>query len=167
MSDEVYQVPAVFLAICFAGAERRHPGESNAMFDDVEELAIGKLLRRRGAEIERPRIQPTPVLSVTTPVVAVTARAMIGEVFEPGRHCRGRRRYGIATVPVLRGDRQGANHSGSACLSGAWGCVGTEACRPYIGQAQRRRHGDEREYDRDGSEQGAHFTSRARRAGAS
>src|SRR5271168_156827 len=56
VADEQHQLPAVIAAA--VDAERRHAGKAYAMLDDPKNLAIGKFLRIRLAQIRRLRIHP-------------------------------------------------------------------------------------------------------------
>src|SRR5215475_9331104 len=53
MPDEVDEAPGRVLEFRGAVAPRRHPGESYALLDDMEKLAVGQVLRHPGAHVRR------------------------------------------------------------------------------------------------------------------
>src|SRR5579872_4079377 len=57
----------------------RHPGQPNAIFDDVVNLPVGEILGGGIAEIRRLGIEHLPDLSSPTPIVIVADRAAIDE----------------------------------------------------------------------------------------
>ena len=78
MPNEEYQLPTVLLSV--DAAKRRHPGEPDAVLDDPKQLAVGKPLRFRQAQIRRLWVQTFTVQGIAAAIVGVTRRAMIREV---------------------------------------------------------------------------------------
>ena len=76
--DEIHQLPTGIGRVI--SAKGGHAGQSDAIFDYEEELAIAHALGVFSAEIGRLRVHPRAECRLATPIIAVTNRAVIGEV---------------------------------------------------------------------------------------
>ncbi len=88
-ADEPHELPGERFAFRIGGAaaERRHAGEAHAVLDDVEELAIGEVLRVGQPHVRSLREEVAPVRRPgAAAVVAVAERAVAREMFQSGRH---------------------------------------------------------------------------------
>src|SRR4029077_14122977 len=79
MADEQDEVPSVSGGN-WGASEGRHAGETNAVFDDPEELAVGEFLGSGAAEVGRLGIETATHHRVGAAVVAVADRAVVSEV---------------------------------------------------------------------------------------
>src|SRR6266853_1324064 len=84
VADEGDQVPGRALALLASVTPGRHAGEPNAVLDDVEQLAVGELLRRRQPQIRRPWIEIAAHLRLPASVVRVADGAMVREMGTAG-----------------------------------------------------------------------------------
>src|SRR6266851_2195861 len=94
VADERDQVPARALALLAAVSPGGHPGEANAVLDDVEQLTVRELLRLGQPQIRRPWIEVAAHLRLPAPVVRVAEGAMVRKVGTASspRLVRGRHR---------------------------------------------------------------------------
>src|SRR2546430_8200175 len=85
MPDEMDQLPAVLPAAMISHrmimisitGKGRHAGESDAIFDDPEQLTVAQFLCRGLMQIRRLRIKAVPNRRVPAAVVPMTNRAVI------------------------------------------------------------------------------------------
>src|SRR5690242_18358906 len=90
MADEQDQLPVFFIPT----APSRHPGEPDAIADDIEDLTVGQLLSSAGTHVRGGWEHVAPHLGVPAAVVSMAYRAMIGEMIATFGHrkfggCKG------------------------------------------------------------------------------
>src|ERR1700731_142201 len=75
VADEENEFPAIVVLFFLRMAPGRHARETDAVLDDVADLAIGKILRLRRAQIRRLGVEVAADLGLSASVVAVAGRA--------------------------------------------------------------------------------------------
>ncbi len=80
VADEENEFPAIVVLFFVRMAPGRHARETDAVLDDVADLAIGKILRLWRAQIRRLGVEVPADLGLAAAVVAVTNNAAVREV---------------------------------------------------------------------------------------
>src|SRR4029079_14170248 len=104
-----------------AGPERRHPGEADAVLDDVEDLAIGQLLGERIAQIRRLRKQSVAEWRLLAAAgVAVAEGTIAGEMLKPFVRCLPGVRQRIDSGLVCRRNGNAADGASDPRFERTW-----------------------------------------------
>src|SRR3990172_13337296 len=82
MRGEAQEPPARLLTFGRARAPGRHPGQRDAVLDEVKELPLRQLLRCRKTHVGRLRIAALTDVRLCAPIVSMTDGAVIREVLE-------------------------------------------------------------------------------------
>src|ERR1700681_3784127 len=98
MADEMDELPVVLVLVACGIAPRRHPGETDAVPDDGEQLAIGEVLRASLAHVGRLWVQIAADLRLPAAVVGVTCGAVIGPMRASFRQSLVRERNRISAL---------------------------------------------------------------------
>src|SRR5580704_13732235 len=118
-------------------APRGHPGETDAILNDVADLAVSKILRLGQAQIGWLGVEVTPDLGLPAAVVTVTDGAAVGEVFAslPQKFRSGLPRVLLIACPAW--NREISHGAGDDFLQGGWLFGGAEAAADQHGSVNR------------------------------
>src|SRR5580704_5003261 len=123
-----------------------HARETDAILDDVADLAVSKILRLGQAQIGRLGVEVTPDLGLPAAVVTVTDGAAVGEVFAslPQKFRSGLPR--VLLIACLAWNREISHRAGDGLLQGGrlFGCAESAADQhgsvDRCGNSGRKKH---------------------------
>src|SRR5436190_3411750 len=104
MSNEMDELPIVVRIVPFT--PRRHPGQPDAISNDVEQFSVAKILRLRKTHVGNPRVKVRSHLGLAAAVVSVARGTMIGEVRAAIAERSSIQRNGIAQFPRCQRNRK-------------------------------------------------------------
>src|SRR3990172_10449712 len=136
MTGEAHEPPAPLLTFGRAGAAGRHPGQRDAVLDEVKELPIRQLLRCRKTHVGRLRIEALTDVGLSAPLVSMTDGAVIRVVLEAVADGFRAPRNRILAISRGRRDREPAREPGDTLLQAPG--LGTRA-KPATADIEKHR----------------------------
>src|SRR5260370_42152995 len=100
--DEMHQIPDVFVG--FHSPKRGHAAQTNSIFHNPKQLAVGILLYVGRSEVRRSRVHPSPRVGWVSSGVTVALRAFRTEEIVPF----------LDTCPCVSRSRRDARTTGSS-----------------------------------------------------
>src|SRR6202045_4430985 len=127
VADEENEFPAIVVLFFLRMAPGRHARETDAVLDDVADLAIGKILRLRRAQIRRLGVEVAADLGLAAAVVSVAGRAAVDEAVAGLIEDLRRSFQGIVLMARGGGDGQIPDGTSDELFQSRWLVHGAEA----------------------------------------